>query len=86
MLKCVAMAETGQRKFKNKAGSEQTVNWQACLFEQGPERRRFRLELRNGEAPFAEGAQFVLVPQFGVNDFGDLTLARGFTIQRAPAK
>lgn len=82
MLKCIALAETGERRLKNKDGSERRLRWQTCLFEQGPERRKFRRELGEMEAPMAEGEAFVLIPDFSVNQYGDLEITRRYRIER----
>lgn len=83
MLRCVATGEVTDRVLKGKEGRpDRRIRSQMCLFEQGLERRKFRLELHETEAPLPEGEYFNLVPEFTVNDYGDLGISRRRTIQR----
>lgn len=85
MLRCVATGEVTDRVLKGKDGRpDRRIRAQTCLFEQGMERRKFRLELQETEAPLPEGEYFNLIPEFVVNDYGDLGINRRRTIQRVP--
>lgn len=77
-INCVALGTVVSRRIPGRNGApERTVRAQDCLFDQGYERRKFRRELGQDEAPLAEGTKFELTVEFGVNQYGDLELTRG---------
>lgn len=86
MLKCIATGEVFTRTFRGREGRpDRSIQIQRCLYEQGVERRLFNLELGKDEAPLPEGAAFDLVPEFSVNQYGDLEITRNRKIVRRVA-
>lgn len=76
-IQCVALGTVISRRIAGRNGApDRTIRAQDCLFDQGFERRKFRRELGNDEAPLAEGTKFELTLELGVNQYGDLELNR----------